>query len=184
MDAPDRIIDAEEYATIPDVSCRHALVAGYVVAEPFPAPVHDLVRGRIERLLHAYVSDRGLGKVFCDVGYLLAEKPDTVRGPDVSFVAKARLTGIDLRRWLRGAPDLAIEVLSPSNRRGEVHAKIADYLAGGARVCWVIDPARRRVAVYRRLLFPTHLSADDVLDGGEVLPGFEVQVASLFDELS
>jgi len=182
MDATDRLIDATEYASLADDGCRHALVAGYVVAEPFPTPLHDLVRGRIERMLHAFVAPRALGRVFGDVGYLLAEKPDTVRGPDVSFVAEARWKGLDLRRWIRGAPDLAVEVLSPSNRPAEIHAKIADYLAAGARLCWVVDCDRRRVSVYRKLLFPTHLSADDVLDGEDVIPEFSIQVEALFED--
>ena len=183
MDAPERLIDATEFETIPDEGYRHELVAGYVVSEPFPTLRHDRIRGRIERLLYAHVTKHALGEIFCDVGYLLAERPDTVRGPDVSFVSEARLQGIDERRWFRGAPDLAVEILSPSNRLGEIHAKIADYLAAGARLCWVVDSERRRVAVYRQILFPTHLSPGDLLDGGDVLPGFEVSVDSLFDDV-
>jgi Uma2 family endonuclease len=182
MDVTDRLIDATEFETIPDIAYRHELVAGYVVAEPFPVPLHDRVRSRIERLLHAFATDRDLGEVFSDVGYLLAERPDTVRGPDVSFVAQSRIAGLDLRRWIRGAPDLAVEILSPSNRAGEIHAKIADYLAAGARLCWDVDPDRRRVAAYSEILFPKYLSADDILDGGDVLPGFQVKVGLLFEK--
>lgn len=182
MDATDRLIDAEEYAALPDRGHRHALVAGYVVAEPFPVARHDRIRGRIERLLYAFVTRHALGEVFADVGYLLAERPDTVRGPDVSFVSKTRLEGFDDRRFFRGAPDLAVEILSPSNRPAEIHAKVADYLAAGARLCWVVDSDRQRVTVYRKLLFPSHFSADDVLDGEDVLPGFSIAVAALFDE--
>ena len=182
MDATDRLIEAREFQQMPDDGYRHELVAGYVVSEPFPTLRHDRVRGRIERLLYAHVTEHALGEVFCDLGYLLAERPDTVRGPDVSFVARARLEGIDERRWFRGAPDLAVEILSPSNRPGEIHAKVADYLAAGARQCWVVDSERWRVAVYRQLLFPMHLSAVDVLDGGDVLPGFSIRVGALFED--
>jgi Uma2 family endonuclease len=182
VDATDRLIDAAEFQTIPDESYRQELVAGYVVSEPFPTMRHDRMRGRIERLLYAHVMEHGLGEIFCDLGYLLAERPDTVRGPDVSFVSKARLAGVDERRWFRGAPDLAVEILSPSNRPGEVHAKVADYLAAGARLCWVVDTERRRVAVYRQILFPTYLSVDDTLDGGDVLPGFSVRLSELFED--
>src|SRR5262245_14124016 len=99
MDATDRLINAQDYEALPDNGSRHELVAGYVVAEPFPTLRHDRIRGRIERLLYAHVSAHALGEVFCDLGFLLAERPDTVRGPDVSFVAKARLEGVDERRW-------------------------------------------------------------------------------------
>ena len=171
-----------EYQALPDDGYRHELVAGYVVAEPLPVARHDRVRGRIERMLHGFVTERGLGEVFGHLGYLLAEQPDTIRGPDVSFVSKARLERFDERRFFPGAPDLAVEVLSPSNRPGEIHAKVADYLAAGASLCWVVDPARRRVAIYTQILFPKYLSADDILDGGDVLPGFAVDVAALFEE--
>lgn len=175
-------MDAAEFETIPDEGYRHELVAGYVVAEPFPTFLHDRVRGRVERLLYGFVTPRSLGEVFADVGYLLAERPDTVRGPDVSFVTKARLEDADERRWFRGAPDLAVEVLSPSNRPAQIHAKIADYLAAGTRTCWVVDPERRGVAVYSEILFPRYLSAGDILDGGDVLPGFQAEVAALFED--
>ena len=91
-----------------------------------------------------------------DGGFLLASNPDTVRGPDVAFVTCERWSAVtDRGRYFRGAPDLAIEILSPSNRSGEIHAKVADYLAAGAR---------------------------DVLDGGEVLPGFLIPVEAVFAE--
>jgi len=117
-----------------------------------------------------------------DIFETVGEQPDTVRGSDVSFVSKSRLEGLDLSRFLPGAPDLAVEVLSSSDWREEIHAKIADYLAAGARLCWVVDCDRRRVSVYRKLLFPTHLSADDVLDGEDVIPEFSIQVEALFED--
>ena len=78
------------------------------------------------------------------------------------------------------APDLAVEVLSPSNRPRDVHAKIAELLAAGTRLVWIVDPATRAVAVYRTLLDPKRLGDSDVLEGEEVLPGFSVKVAELF----
>ena len=81
-----------------------------------------------------------------------------------------------------GAPDLAVEVLSPSERPADVHAKIGDYLEAGARLVWVIDPSRRQVRVHRTLLRPLTLVETAMLDGEDVLPGFSVQVARLFPE--
>ena len=183
MDAPDRIIDATEYGTIPSISSRHSLVAGFVLSEPFLTPLHARIRGRVARLLRAFVEKSRSGGVFAGVGYLLAGKPDTVRGPDVSCVGRVRLEGLDESRYIPGAPDLAVEILSPSNRSAEIHAKVADYLAAGARLCWVVDPEQRRVAVYREILSPKYLAPADMLDGGDVLPGLEIKVGSLFEAL-
>ena len=78
-----------------------------------------------------------------EAGYVLARNPDTVRGPDLSFIARERLVGFDDSRFFEGAPDLAVEILSPSNRPGEVRAKAPEYLAAGARLVWVVDPSAR-----------------------------------------
>lgn len=172
---------AEELAVLPDDGYRYELSAGMLVSEPFPVARHDRVRWRIERALKEFVSSRGIGEVFGDVGYVLARSPDTVRGPDVSFLSKARLEGFDGTRWYPGAPDLAIEVLSPSNRPGEMHAKVADYLAAGARLVWVIDTDRRQIATYRTLLAPKRIGPGQVLDAEDLLPGFTLPIDDLFE---
>ena len=104
-----------------------------------------------------------------------------MRGPDLSFVTRERLLGFDATRFFEGAPDLAIEILSPSNRPYQVRAKVADYLAAGCRLVWVVDPERRSVTTYRALLAPLVLGADDTLDGDDVLPDLAIQVASIFE---
>jgi len=118
--------------------------------------------------------------VLTEGGFLLSRNPDTVRGPDVSFVRADRFNAEEAGRgYFRGAPDLAIEILSPSNRPGETHAKVADYLAAGARLVWVIDPAQRIVSVYRSLLSPRRIAADGVLNGEDVLPGFSFPIVDV-----
>ena len=87
----------------------------------------------------------------------------------------------DRGRFFRGAPDLALEILSPSNRSGEFHAKVADYLAAGARLVWIVDPKRRMVTIRETLLAQRRLGARDVLDGGDVLPGFAIPVEEFFE---
>jgi Uma2 family endonuclease len=111
----------------------------------------------------------------------LARDPDTIRGPDLSFVSRERLKGFDDARLFSGAPDLAVEILSPSNRRGEMHARVADYLAAGARLVWVIDPKRRSVTVYRTLLAPRRLESHESLDGEDVLPGLLIPLEAIFE---
>lgn len=176
-----RYMTEADLMNLEDDSCRHELVAGMIVAEPFPTPRHDRVRWRVERPLRAHVEAGALGEVFGETGFVLARNPDTVRGPDLSFVSRERLSNLDDARFFMGAPDLAVEILSPSNRRGEMHAKVADYLAAGARLVWVVDPKKRSVTVYRTLLAPRRLELNDTLDGEDVLPGLVIPIASIFE---
>lgn len=168
---------------IPDDEMRHELVSGLIVAEPQVRGRHDRVMRRFLKILDPFVTDAGLGEIFGAHGYLLKRDPDTVRGPDLSFVALERLADYDDTQFFRGAPDLAIEILSPSNRAGEIREKVADYLDAGARWVWVIDPEKRTATTYRALDAPHHISPEGMLEGEDVLPGFSVRVASLFEEI-
>lgn len=172
-----------DLANLPDDGFRHELSAGFLIAEPRPFPLHAQVQARLISLLDVFVRDRGLGRVLSDGGFLLASNPDTVRGPDVAFVALARWRMVtDKSRFLRGAPDLAIEVLSPSNRPAETQAKVADYLAAGARLVWIVDPKHRSVTVHEARVAPRRLEATDVVDGGDVLPGLAIEVETIFED--
>jgi Uma2 family endonuclease len=116
-----------------------------------------------------------------ECGYVLRRNPDTVRGPDASFVSSERLAAWEARGpFFEGAPDLAVEVLSPSNTRREIEEKVSEYLAAGGREVWVADPEARRITVHRPDEGPRDLGPDDTLDGGDLLPGFDVPVAELF----
>jgi len=170
-----------DLASLPDDERRHELEEGWLVSEPLPSLRHDRVRRQLERILEAHVAKRRLGEVFGEAGFVLARNPDTVRGPDLSFVTRERLLGIDYGRFFDGAPDLAIEILSPSNRPYQVRAKVADYLAAGCRLVWVVDPDRRCVTTYRTLLFPQIFGADDAIDGMDLLPELTIPVASIFE---
>lgn len=172
---------ATDLANLPDDSYRHELTAGVIVAEPLPSHRHDRVRKRLEHLLEAFVRSRNSGEVFGEAGYLLAKNPDTVRGPDLSFVSRERLQEFDDARFFPGAPDLAVEILSPSNRPGEMHAKVADYLAAGTRLVWVVDAERKTVTAYKELLAPRRLQSPGQLDGGDVLPGLIIPLKAIFD---
>src|SRR5262245_2027725 len=148
------LVTVHDYLKISDASCRHELSAGLVLSQPFPTFHQDRTERRLLHLMEPFVKAQGLGELFLHVGYQLARDPDTVRGPDLSFVSTGRLPGSEPAPYFDGAPDLAVEILSPSNRPGEMHAKVADYLAAGARLVWVIDPATETATVYRELLSP------------------------------
>jgi Uma2 family endonuclease len=177
------LMSIERFYALPDDGLRYELQTGTLVSEPLPGMRHGIVAATIVELLRSYVRSRRLGVVMAgDAGYVLARCPDTLRGPDVSFLARERLdTAADLPRAFPGAPDLAVEVLFPSNRPADIHAKVADYLAAGTRLVWVVDPESQSVAVYRSLLAPRLIAGADMLEGEDVVPGFRVAVAELFE---
>ena len=181
MPRAKRYLTEADLLNLDDDSCRHELVAGVIVAEPFPTPRRDRTVRRLRRMLGDFVEAQGLGEVFGVTGYVLARDPDTVRGPDLSFVTRERLQGFDDARFFSGAPDLAVEILSPSDRREELYAKVADYLAAGARMVWVVDPERKSVTTYRTLLAPRRLERHDTLGGEDVLPGLAIPLEAIFE---
>lgn len=179
----DPLLTVDDLYQMPDDGRLYELEAGRLVSEPLPGARHGRVCARLVWRLEGFVCANGLGVVLSnDPGYILARAPDTVRGPDVSFISRARYGEVgDLPTAFPGPPDLAVEVLSPSNTQSQVHAKVADYLAAGTRLVWVVDPESERVAVYRSLLSPRILDRDEELDGEDVLPGFRVRVGDIFE---
>jgi Uma2 family endonuclease len=165
-----------------DDGLKHELESGFLVSEPVPGARHGYTAAKICQILVAYVEQHDLGAVFGnDTGYLLARSPDTVRGPDVSYVERTRLAAGTLPVGpFSGPPDLAVEVLSPSNTRPAIRAKVADYIAAGTRLVWVIDPESRSATVYRSLLSPRDIEENGTLDGEDVLPGLRIELSELF----
>ena len=173
---------AEELYGLPDDGARHELASGRLLSEPPPGLDHGDVLITIGSLLRDHVRSRKLGKVYGgDSGFLLSRAPDTVRAPDVAFVRAERVPAGRLRSYYPGAPDLAVEILSPHDRPGEVAAKITDYLAAGTRAVWVLDSEEQCVTVFHPGAPAEMLLAGDDLDGGDVVPGFRVRVAEIFE---
>ena len=137
-----------------------------------------MVTARIGSLLHEHVSTRGLG-VCCgaETGFILR----VVRAPDAAVVAAHRIpdTGVPDSYW-PFAPDLAVEVVSPSDRLADVQAKVAEYFAAGARQVWVIDPASRTVRAHRSAGDVQVFDVDGTLTGDDLLPEFRCEVRRLF----
>ncbi len=173
---------ADELLALADDDRRHELVAGLQVTEPPASFRHGDIAAEVFTRLSEFVRQRDLGRVVStETGFLLASNPDTVRAPDVAFVSRSKIERAgEVHGYCPGPPDLAVEVLSPSERPADVHAKIGDYLAAGCRVVWVIDPSNRQVRVHRSLLQPTILDETATLKGDDVLPGFNVRVGRLF----
>ena len=123
-------------------------------------------------IMKEYVRARNLGRVLAETGFVLATNPDTVRGPDISFVRRERVPDPIPRGFARFSPDLAIEVWSPDDRPGKVLEKVADYLSAGTQLIWVVDPDRRQARVYRADGTMVTVNENEPLDGEDVLPGF------------
>jgi Uma2 family endonuclease len=134
--------------------------------------------GRMEQ----YATDHDLGEVVgADIGILFRESPRLLLGPDAAFIQKDHLPPENERQqFLRVVPDLVVEVISPSDRQREVLAKVALYLELGVRLVWVADPEAKAVTVYRAGRDPQVLTAEDEMDGEDVLPGFSLPVATIF----
>ena len=173
---------AEQLYTLPDETAdRLELVRGRLVREPPATPEHGGVIVRLGARIHAFVERTGLGMVTSDAGFLLATDPDTVRAPDLAFVARDRIPapGTTGAYWPL-APDLAVEILSPSNTASETQEKVLDYLDAGSHMVWVLDPRRRTVTVYRSRDDIRIVGAGEEITGDDVLPGFGVGVDELF----
>lgn len=171
----DRRWTIEEYARLDEGDeVRTELVRGRLVREPRPAAPHGHTQARLAHHLVAFVEERDLGVVMTDVGVVLDPDAPTVRGPDVLFVSRERLSGSLPEGFLEVAPDLAVEIVSPANSVSAIQDKVLDCLDAGTRNVWVVDPSSRTATVYRSRRDAAILGEDDELEGGEVLPGFRV----------
>jgi Uma2 family endonuclease len=182
MPKSNTLITAEQFSALPeDTLERWELVRGVVrVSEPPPGLDHCGAAAMITYRLLSVVLPARLGRVYDELGFVLARKPDTVRAPDVSFIRQERVPLYGTRGYMEGAPDLAVEVRSPSNRPKAIRSKIAHYLATGARMVWDVDPESRTVTVSRPGVPDRVLHEDDIITGEDVVPGFEHRVSDLF----
>lgn len=144
---------------------------------------HGDIVAEISMRLRVYVRTQKLGRVSgAETGFRLRSNPDTVRGPDVAFVAQSRIPPGKLPKgYFPGAPDLAVEVISPSEPAAEVQGKVTEYFAAGTRLVWIVYPDNLQVVVFRSARESTILGADDTLDGGDLVPGFTCRVSDLFE---
>ena len=177
------LMTADELLRRSDALGRCELIEGELIMLMPPGGFHGWIAGDIFRPLDAFVQKQKLGRVFPEVGYLLERYPDTVRAPDVSFIAADRLDRAKTPKYIPIPPDLAVEVNSPNDRPGEVLEKVGWWLEHGVRLVWVVDPGTQTVAVYpgdAAAGVPRVLGRADTLDGGNVLPGFALPLTEVF----
>jgi Uma2 family endonuclease len=186
MVVQEKLISADEFWEIshhPDFADKSLeLVGGVLVVMSRPGVEHGLTVVKIVTPMFQHVEQHDLGYVTVESGYILfknSEGRDTVRGPDVAFVAKERAPNGFTERYAPFAPDLAVEVVSPNDLVYDVEEKVDEYLRAGTRLVWVISPRSKTVTVYT----PTSIKIVDIngtLDGGDVLPGFSLLVTTIF----
>jgi len=176
-------LTVEALYTMPDDGMRYELQAGLLVSEPLPGHRHGRIVMNLGAMLHDHVREHHLGVVVtADAGFVLARNPDTMRGPDIAFVSQPRADEErDNVRAFEGAPDLAVEILSPSDVPAAARAKVAEYLAAGTKLVWLVDPESRTVTAYGSIFAPAVHSEDDLLLGGVGVPGFSVPVSEIFE---
>lgn len=182
MSTTPTLVTADELCTLPDDGFRHELVRGEVRRMPPAGSEHGAVVMNLGSPLHWFVRSHDLGVVFgAETGFKIASDPDTVRAPDLAFVRRERIPedGVPRGFW-PGAPDLAVEVISPGGTYTEVEEKVHDWLNAGMRMVLVLNPRTRTVTIYTSSTTVVRLTESDTLTGGEVLPGFTCQVSGLF----
>ena len=178
----DRLLTAEDLMAIPDDGWKYELAHGRLVRMAPASWVPGVVGTRVSHQIDSFLDEHPIGFTSAaDTGFLLRRDPDVVRAPDIGFVRAERVSATDLPpRFFPGPPDLAIEVLSPTDRMPDVLHKIADYLDAGTRLVWFLDPQRRTAMVFRADGSITVLGANDQIDGEDVLPGFRLRLAALW----
>jgi len=177
-----RLLTADDLLNLPDDGYRYELLDGELIRMAPTGGEHNDVGGNIYWALSGFVRSRGLGRVLVgDTGVILRRHPDRVRAPDVCFIARERLPdGRVPEGYLEIVPDLIVEVISPGDRPAEVAAKIAEWLAAGARLVWAVYPRTKEVIAHRGPGDRRVYRAGDILDAEPVLPDFTYPVAALF----
>ena len=176
-------ITAAEFAQMPNPpdGSRQELVRGEIITMPPPGFRHGARQVRACTLLDHYAMTNRSGRVTVKSGVVTEHDPDTVRGPDVAYWSVERLPlDQEPEGYPTVAPDLAVEILSPSNRGPRIREKVREFFAAGVRMVWVISPEDRTVAVYRTPDEGQLLHEPAQLTGADVLPGFSCRVADLF----
>jgi Uma2 family endonuclease len=168
------LLTADDLMRLQPLHKRTELVRGRMIVREPAGFRHGDVAMSIALALGQFLRTNPIGRlVAAETGFVLFRNPDTVRAPDVAFVRQDRIPNPMPRGYAPFAPDLAVEVLSPDDRPGEVLAKVADWLKAGTQLVWVVNPDRRLARVYRADGTELEISETGALDGENVLPGFE-----------
>jgi Uma2 family endonuclease len=184
MSTEIQLMTADELLALPRGEFRYELVNGELKKMSPAGQKHGRITVRLTEPLAKYVREHQLGQVYAaETGFKLKSNPDTVRAADIAFVQRKRLEVLgETESYWPGAPDLAVEVNSPSDTVREVEKKVMEWLEFGSRLVWVVSSKLHTVTVYRSLTEIEVFTDKDMLNGGDVIPGFQISVAEIFTE--
>lgn len=182
---PGRPWTVTDLLTLADDENSYELIRGDLIMMSPASPVQGHYASRLNHALWGYVDEHNLGEVYTvEPGFELQSEPEqVVRAPDLAFVCQDRIPSPDQQAGFWPiAPDLVVEIISPSETAQEILEKVHDYLAAGTRLIWLVYPKTRVVVEYQSLTQIRHLGIDDTLEGGDVIPGFRYPLKNLFRE--
>jgi len=171
----------EQLAGLPEDGMLHELDEGELIAKTKPARNHGRCQARIAYFLNGFVLPNRAGEVQTESGFVLGRDPEILRGPDVAFVRAERLIGIPDDGWPELAPDLVVEVVSPSETASQINRKVRQFLAAGSQSVWVVYPDTRSVDVFESTGQHRVMKIGGTLTT-PALPGFELTVAAIFED--
>lgn len=176
----EEIITGEELYELGDIG-RCELVEGRVVRMSPVKPDHGRFEFRLAKHISDFVEANDLGEVMVgEVGVFVQREPDTVRGADILYISHERLARATPESFLDVAPELVVEIMSPSDRWNDVKRKLREYLSAGVNVVCVVEPDEGVVSVYRSPTDVQEFSTRDILVAEDILPGFSLPLADLF----
>jgi Uma2 family endonuclease len=184
MSTEMQLMTADELLAMPDDCFRYELIKGELIRKPLRWHIHGRLALCIAVPLYQHVLAHNLGIVYAaGTGFLIHRNPDTVRAPDAAFIRERRRDDAgEIEGYWAGAPDLVVEIVSPADSVGIVEDKVAEWIEAGSRLVWVVSLNLHTVTVYRTLTEIVVLTENDMLDGGDVVPGFRIAVAEIFAE--
>jgi len=180
----ERLITGEEFFRMgEEATMGLELIDGKIVGQNMPTGYrHGDIELTLGSILRAYVLSKKLGKVLSgEVGIYIRRNPDAVRAPDLLYISQARFGRVQSQSYLDVAPELVVEIMSPSDTWSEVKLKLRDYFAAGVLVAWIVDPASQTVTAYRADSSVQEFTAQDTLTAEDVLPGLSIRVSEIFE---
>lgn len=169
----------EEFSRLPRGQERHEISAGELVTMPPPKSLHSLIALAVLEALQAYLREHAFGRAIPEAGYVLSRDPLTIRQPDISVLSRERIHGAADDHF-ESAPELAVEIVSSSDPAEDLQLKIDQYLRAAAKQVWVLYPKTKSVHVFYAGGSMAIFDETQMLEGGDLLPGFSIKVADLF----
>jgi Uma2 family endonuclease len=169
----------EDFARLPHDGAQHEVSEGELITLTPAKSLHSRIARLLYKRIEAALEEPGWAEAFVEAGYVLSREPLTIRQPDVSVISKERIQATGPDDYLEGAPELAVEIVSPSDSAEDLEAKVEQYRRAGAQQVWILFPKGKRVHVFSGKAV-TVLDETGTLSGGDLLPGFSLKVSELF----